>query len=91
MATCLSEHNRVMREAIAATDGREVDTAGDSFFAVFSRASNAVDCARRAQVSLAEADWPAGEVPRVGSASTPVLRRLTTARSSGSMSTGPRG
>ncbi len=61
----LSEHDRVMREAIAATGGREVETAGDSFFVVFSRASAAVDCARRAQLALAAADWPGGEVPRV--------------------------
>ena len=61
----LSEHDRVMREAIAATGGREVETAGDSFFVVFSRASDAVDCARRAQLALAAADWPGGEVPRV--------------------------
>jgi predicted ATPase len=61
----LSEHHRVMREAIAASSGREVATAGDSFFAVFSRAADAVDCARRAQRALAVAEWPGAEAPKV--------------------------
>jgi predicted ATPase/class 3 adenylate cyclase len=61
----LAEHHRVMREAIAGAGGREVDTAGDSFFAVFARAGDAVLCAQRAQRALAECEWPAGEVVRV--------------------------
>jgi predicted ATPase/class 3 adenylate cyclase len=61
----LRAHHRVMRDAIAATGGREVDTAGDSFFVVFSSAQAAVDCAARAQRALASREWPAGERPRV--------------------------
>ena len=48
----LAEHHRVIREAIGAAGGREVDTAGDSFFAVFARAGDAVLCAQRAQRAL---------------------------------------
>ena len=61
----LREHHRVIREAIAATGGRAVETAGDSFFAVFSRASDAVECARRAQLALAACQWPDGVGPSV--------------------------
>jgi predicted ATPase/class 3 adenylate cyclase len=58
----LAEHHRLMREAIAAAGGREVDTAGDSFFAVFASAGDAVLCAQRAQRALAECEWPGGVV-----------------------------
>jgi predicted ATPase/class 3 adenylate cyclase len=61
----LAEHHRVMREAIVGAGGREVDTAGDSFFAVFARAGDAVQCAQRAQRALAEREWPGGEAPPV--------------------------
>ena len=61
----LGEHHRLMREAIESAGGREVDTAGDSFFAVFARAGSAVDCAQRAQMNLAGGEWPGGEAPRV--------------------------
>jgi predicted ATPase/class 3 adenylate cyclase len=64
-ADLLAEHHRVMREAIAAAGGREVDTAGDSFFAVFPRAEGAVECALRVQLGLRNSDWPGGEAPRV--------------------------
>jgi predicted ATPase/class 3 adenylate cyclase len=64
-ADLISEHHRVMREAIAASGGREVDIAGDSFFSVFSQAADAIECARHAQLALAEGDWPGGEAPRV--------------------------
>jgi predicted ATPase/class 3 adenylate cyclase len=64
-ADLLSEHHRMIREAIAASGGREVDTAGDSFFAVFARAGDAADCARRAQLALTAGEWPGGDAPRV--------------------------
>jgi class 3 adenylate cyclase len=57
----LKEHHRVLREAIAASGGREVDTAGDSFFVVFEGAADAVECARRAQLGLARGEWPGRE------------------------------
>jgi predicted ATPase/class 3 adenylate cyclase len=61
----LAQHHRLMREAIDGAGGQEVDTAGDSFFAVFARAGDAVHCAQLAQRALAECDWPGGEEPRV--------------------------
>jgi predicted ATPase/class 3 adenylate cyclase len=61
----LKEHHRVLREAIAVSRGREVRTAGDSFFVIFEDAADAVECARRAQLGLARGDWPAGQSPRV--------------------------
>ena len=64
-AVLLGEHDRVMRKAIAAAGGREVATAGDSFFAVFSDVDGAVECARHAQLALSAGEWPGGEAPRV--------------------------
>ncbi len=61
----LAEHHRVMREAIDAAGGREVRTAGDSFFAVFPRAQDAAECAGRVQAALSAARWPDGTAPLV--------------------------
>ena len=41
----LEKHDVAIREQIARFDGREVDTAGDAFFATFGRPVQAVDCA----------------------------------------------
>jgi predicted ATPase len=48
----LSEHHRVLRSAFAAHGGVEVDTQGDSFFAAFDRASDALAAAAGAQRGL---------------------------------------
>jgi class 3 adenylate cyclase len=61
----LSDHRVLLRAAFAAWDGREMSTEGDSFFAVFESASDAVACAMAAQRALAGHDWPGGEVVRV--------------------------
>ncbi len=61
----IAEHHRVMRLAIEAGGGRVIRTEGDSFFAVFGRAADAIDCAQRAQRDLAACEWPGGEAPRV--------------------------
>jgi predicted ATPase/class 3 adenylate cyclase len=61
----ISEHDRVVREGILACHGREVRTAGDSFFAVFANVADAVRCALRVQVALANGVWPGGEPPQV--------------------------
>src|SRR5437588_3646357 len=61
----LARHHRLMREAIEASGGREMGTAGDSFFAVFPRAADAVECARRAQLARDATAWPGGAPPRV--------------------------
>lgn len=41
----LERHDAAIREQIARFEGREVDTAGDAFFATFGLAVHAVDCA----------------------------------------------
>src|SRR5687767_1515645 len=52
------EHFRLLREAAAAWNGYEVETAGDSIFIVFSSASHAVQFAVAAQSAMAEYSWP---------------------------------
>ena len=64
-ADVIEQHNRLLREAFARYSGHEVDTAGDSFFVSFSRASDAVSAAGDAQRSLAAATWPDGAALRV--------------------------
>jgi predicted ATPase/class 3 adenylate cyclase len=58
--TALADHRRLMRAAFAACGGREVDTQGDSFFAAFPTAVQAVTAAVEAQRSLAGHPWPDG-------------------------------
>jgi predicted ATPase/class 3 adenylate cyclase len=54
----LREHRRILREAFASHRGVELRTEGDSFFAVFGRAEDAVAAAEQAQASLTEAGIP---------------------------------
>jgi peptide/nickel transport system substrate-binding protein len=54
----LDDHRRILREAFAEHDGREIDTQGDSFFAAFRRAKDAVACAIACQRRLADHAWP---------------------------------
>jgi YVTN family beta-propeller protein len=57
-AQVLSEHQQVVRAAVAAHGGREVDTQGDSFFVAFRRAKDAVAAAVAIQRDLAAHAWP---------------------------------
>ncbi|MEP7378902.1 MAG: ABC transporter substrate-binding protein [Chloroflexota bacterium] len=41
----VQEHHRIVRAALKRHSGREVDTAGDGFFAIFDAPAAAVDCA----------------------------------------------
>ena len=61
----LDEHRRILREAFAEHDGREIDTQGDSFFIAFRRAKDAVACAIACQRGLADHAWPEGSELRV--------------------------
>jgi DNA-binding SARP family transcriptional activator/class 3 adenylate cyclase len=61
----LVDHARILREAFAGSGGREVDSQGDSFFAVFSRASDAVGAAVDVQRRLAAVSWPGDAEVRV--------------------------
>jgi class 3 adenylate cyclase len=61
----LAEHQQIIRAAIAAQGGYEVDTQGDAFFAAFGGAKQAVLCALEVQRALAAYPWPAGGQVRV--------------------------
>ncbi len=52
-AELLAEHRRALREAFARHGGIEVDTQGDAFFVVFTRATDAVAAADEAREALA--------------------------------------
>ena len=56
----LEEHQRILREAFAQWNGYEVSAHGDSFFAVFSRATDAVSAAVAGQKALAREKWAEG-------------------------------
>jgi class 3 adenylate cyclase len=60
-----ADHRRLLREAFAASNGREVDTQGDSFFVAFARARDAVGAAAAGQRALARHAWPDGVQVRV--------------------------
>jgi YVTN family beta-propeller protein len=59
-SVALSEHQEIVRAAVAAHGGREVDTQGDSFFIAFPRAKDAVAAAVAVQRDLAAHPWPEG-------------------------------
>jgi predicted ATPase/class 3 adenylate cyclase len=59
------EHFRLMREAIAEGEGREVRTEGDAFFVVFRSPVQAVRAVVAAQRALASHRWPHGGPLRV--------------------------
>jgi len=61
----LATQRDLIRAAFAAHGGHEVDTQGDSFFAVFTRATEAVAAAVDIQRALAAAVWPEGGTIRV--------------------------
>ena len=64
----MAEHRRILREAVAASNGHEVDARGDEFFAAFQRTRDAVTAALTGQRELAAHEWP-GDTPlrvRVG-------------------------
>jgi class 3 adenylate cyclase len=54
----LADYHRLLREAVSAHGGREVDSHGDGFFAAFLHARNAVLAAVDAQRALAVHEWP---------------------------------
>jgi predicted ATPase/class 3 adenylate cyclase len=61
----LERHRSIIRAAIAAHDGVEVQTEGDGFFIAFARAPTAVAAAIQAQRDLAAEPWPADGTVRV--------------------------
>jgi DNA-binding NarL/FixJ family response regulator/class 3 adenylate cyclase len=61
----LADHRRLVREAVAAAGGFEVDSRGDEFFLAFHEAQDAAAAAVALQQSLASHPWPAGTQVRV--------------------------
>lgn len=64
-AGVLEEHRRLLRAAFAQYQGREIDTAGDSFFVAFDSAPAALAAAVAAQRSLFSHQWPQNKPVRV--------------------------
>jgi predicted ATPase/class 3 adenylate cyclase len=64
-AEVLTGHHEVIRASLAAHGGKEVDTQGDAFFAVFTSPAACVAAAVQMQQALASYSWPAGETLRV--------------------------
>jgi predicted ATPase/class 3 adenylate cyclase len=60
-AAVLAEHQRLLRAAFAASDGREVGAQGDGFVVAFARATDAVTAAIAGQRAVRQA-WPSGLV-----------------------------
>jgi predicted ATPase len=61
----LSAQRALLRAAVSASGGREMEAVGDSFFVVFESAGGAVGCCVAAQRALAGHDWPGGVAVRV--------------------------
>src|SRR5258708_32899551 len=58
----LDRHNLVVRRELKRFDGREIDTAGDGFFAIFDQPADGIRCAS----SIAEQVRPLGIDIRAG-------------------------
>jgi predicted ATPase/class 3 adenylate cyclase len=64
-ADVLSEHHRILREAVEAAGGVPIGTEGDALFASFEAAPAGVAAAVAAQRGLAAGPWPEGVAVRV--------------------------
>ena len=64
-AQLLAGHHALIRSGLAAHGGREVDTQGDAFFAVFSSLRACVAAVIEMQQDLQAHAWPGGEHVRV--------------------------
>ena len=64
-AQVLADHHRLIRDALAAHGGQEVDTQGDAFFAVFSSPRACAATAITMQQALIAHAWPDGGTVRV--------------------------
>jgi predicted ATPase/class 3 adenylate cyclase len=61
----IERHAAIIRNNLDAHGGTEVSTEGDSFFAVFTTATDAVEAAAAIQQQLASEQWPEGGVVAV--------------------------
>lgn len=65
MRVALARHDEILREAIAAGDGRIVKTTGDGLMAIFPSAAGSVAASLAAQRDLAAETWPEATPLRV--------------------------
>ena len=61
----LSEHHRLLRDAVERAGGAAIGSEGDSLFAAFGSASAGIAAAVEAQRGLAAHSWPEGSAVRV--------------------------
>jgi class 3 adenylate cyclase len=61
----VDKHREIVRGAVIAAGGREVDSRGEELFAVFARAADAVQAALRIEREHREANWPGDASVRV--------------------------
>ncbi len=61
----LERHHRIFRDAFARRDAVEVGSEGDSFLAVFTSATGAVEAAVAIQRAMAQEAWPQASEPTV--------------------------
>ena len=52
----LERHHALVRSELAKYQGREIDTAGDGFFAVFEKPAHAINCALAVSKHISELD-----------------------------------
>src|SRR5581483_8740528 len=71
----LEQHHEVIRRELVRHRGRELDTAGDGFFAAFDGPARAIRCACAVSEAVGELGWTSAR------ASTPASARSSTARS----------
>jgi class 3 adenylate cyclase len=64
-AQALADHHSIIRSGLAAHGGREIDTQGDAFFAVFTSPAACVAAVVDMQRALQAHPWPDGEHIRV--------------------------
>jgi class 3 adenylate cyclase len=63
--TVVGEHRRLLREAVDAAAGHEVDSRGEEAFFAFRRAQDAIAAAAAAQRALSAHTWPESAAVRV--------------------------
>ena len=61
MRLALREHNKILREQLAAANGYEVKTIGDSFMVAFDNIYDAISFGVHTQKALRNLVWPSGE------------------------------
>jgi class 3 adenylate cyclase len=64
-ADVVSDHREIIRRQLAHHGGRELDTAGDGFFAAFSSPSSCLSAAMEMQRELSRGSWLNGEAVKV--------------------------